>query len=58
MSDTHGDENTLRWLLEQLWKTSGKIDVYLHLGDGVNDFWQVERFIGSHDPSAAILVLS
>ena len=54
MSDSHGDETNLRWLLEQLWKKTGKIDGYLHMGDGVNDLWRLEQFIRRRDPGCAM----
>ena len=37
LSDTHGEETTVRWLLEQAWKTLGPVDAYLHCGDGAGD---------------------
>ena len=42
LSDIHGDDTGLRWLLEQVWKDVGPIDAYLCLGDGVRDFERVE----------------
>ena len=30
LSDTHGEETTVRWLLEQAWRTLGPVDAYLH----------------------------
>lgn len=52
MSDIHGEDLTLRWLLEQAWKLVGHVDAYICLGDGVRDFQRVENFIRNHDPYA------
>ena len=57
LSDTHGDEQNVRWLLEQVWKDSGPIDAYLHLGDGVYDFNRLQQFIRAHDPSAMLFAV-
>lgn len=50
LSDSHGDETGLRWMLEQLWKTCGPVDLYLHLGDGARDFQRLENFLLARDP--------
>lgn len=52
MSDTHGGVDNVRWLLEQVWKYTGPIDAYVHLGDGAYDFEQLESFIRARDPQA------
>ncbi|MBR4081593.1 MAG: metallophosphoesterase family protein [Clostridia bacterium] len=52
LSDIHGDDTTLRWLLEQVWKETGPIDAYVCLGDGVRDFDRVEGFIRQRDEHA------
>lgn len=52
MSDSHGDDFGLRWLLEECWKLVGPIDAYIHLGDGALDFQRVENFIRTRDPHA------
>lgn len=52
LSDIHGEDTTLRWLLEQVWKETGPIDAYLCLGDGVRDFDRVESFIRQRDEHA------
>ena len=52
LSDIHGDDTGLRWLLEQVWKDVGPIDAYLCLGDGVRDFERVESFIRQRDEHA------
>ena len=49
LSDTHGEETTVRWLLEQAWKTLGPVDAYLHCGDGAGDFARLENFIRARD---------
>ena len=41
LSDIHGEESRLRWMLEETWKMTGKIDGYFFLGDGVDG--DVER---------------
>ena len=53
LSDIHGEESRLRWMLEETWKMTGKIDGYFFLGDGVDDFAQAENFIRRRDPAGA-----
>ena len=55
LSDIHGEESRLRWMLEETWKMTGKIDGYFFLGDGVDDFAQAENFIRRRDPDAQML---
>ena len=55
LSDIHGEESRLRWMLEETWKMTGKIDGYFFLGDGVDDFAQAENFIRRRDQLDAIL---
>ena len=55
LSDSHGDEFNLRWLLECVWKMTGPIDYYLHLGDGASDFQRLENFIRGRDANAACI---
>lgn len=55
LSDIHGEESQLRWMLEETWKMTGKIDGYFFLGDGVDDFAQAENFIRRRDPDALML---
>lgn len=55
MSDSHGEETNLRWLLEQCWKLTGPIDAYIHLGDGAYDFAKAEKFIHNRDPQAKLI---
>ncbi|MBQ3157327.1 MAG: YfcE family phosphodiesterase [Clostridia bacterium] len=57
LSDIHGEENGLRWMLEEVWKTVGPIDAYLCLGDGVRDFDRAESFIRRRDPHAAMIAV-
>lgn len=52
LSDIHGEEANLRWLLEQVWKEFGPIHAYLCLGDGVRDFERAESFIRRRDEHA------
>jgi len=54
LSDIHGAENNLRWLLEEVWKTVGPIDAYICLGDGVRDFERAEGFIRNRDAHATM----
>ena len=54
LSDIHGEENNLRWLLEEVWKTVGPIDAYICLGDGVRDFERAEGFIRNRDAHATM----
>ena len=32
LSDIHGEESQLRWMLEETWKMTGKIDGYFFAG--------------------------
>ena len=57
MSDTHGGIDNVRWLLEQVWKHTGPIDAYLHLGDGIYDFTNLESFIRRRDPQAKMIAV-
>lgn len=52
ISDSHGREDNLRWMLEQCWKTVGPVDCYLHCGDGAFDFQRLENFIRRRDEHA------
>lgn len=54
LSDIHGEDNTLRWLLEEVWKQVGPIDAYICLGDGVRDFERAEGFIRRRDEHATM----
>ncbi len=53
LSDIHGEDTNLRWLLEEVWKQVGPIGTYLCLGDGVRTFEGAENFILRRDPQAA-----
>ena len=55
MSDSHGDDFTLRWLLEECWKLVGPIDAYIHCGDGAREFQRIENFIHTRDEHALCL---
>lgn len=55
LSDSHGDDFNLRWLLERVWSMTGPIDYYLHLGDGARDFERVESFIRMRDANATCI---
>ena len=52
LSDIHGEDTGLRWLLEQVWQQVGPIQAYNCLGDGVRDFERVESFIRTRDEHA------
>lgn len=54
MSDTHGEDDTVRWALEQAWKEIGPVDCYIHCGDGAYDFMRLENFIRRRDEYAAM----
>lgn len=54
LSDSHGEEHTLRWMLEQAWKTVGPVDAYIHCGDGAWDFARLENFIRARDEHAVM----
>ena len=55
MSDTHGEGDNLRYLLDDAWKQTGPgpIDHYVHCGDGVNDLVRMEPYILVRDPRAS-----
>lgn len=55
MSDSHGDDFTLRWMLEECWKLVGPIDAYIHCGDGGREFAAMERFIRARDEHALLV---
>ncbi|MBR4081693.1 MAG: metallophosphoesterase [Clostridia bacterium] len=54
MSDSHGDEFSLRWILEECWKLVGPIDAYIHCGDGGREFARVENLIRARDEHALV----
>ncbi len=54
MSDSHGHDDDVRWMLEQCWKEVGPVDCYLHCGDGAYDFMRLENFIRKRDEYAAM----
>lgn len=54
VSDIHGEEHNLRWMLEQVWKETGPVDAYICLGDGLYDFQRVENFIRTRDEHAVM----
>lgn len=54
LSDSHGHDGNVRWMLEQLWKTTGPVDCYIHCGDGAYDFQRLENFIRARDEHAAL----
>ncbi len=54
LSDIHGEDTNLRWLLERVWQETGPIDAYLCLGDGVRDFERAEGFIRQRDEHAVM----
>lgn len=54
MSDIHGDEFILRWMLEQAWKFVGPVDAYICLGDGASEFQRLENFIRRRDENAVM----
>lgn len=55
LSDSHGDESGLRWMLEQCWRYVGPVDAYFHCGDGARDFQRLERFLLARDEHALLL---
>lgn len=58
MSDTHGMGSGLRLMLERIWAMHpGKIDAYIHCGDGVNDFFRTTDVMKAHDPAAELHVV-
>lgn len=57
LSDIHGEDANLRWLLEEVWKQVGPIDTYICLGDGVRSFEGAQAFIRRRDPHAAFFAV-
>lgn len=58
LSDIHGEQTTLRWMLEEVWKQVGPIDAYICLGDGVRDFDHMTSFIHGRDEHAAMYAVA
>lgn len=54
LSDSHGHDDDVRWMLEQAWKDVGPVDYYLHCGDGAHDFIRLENFIRRRDEYASL----
>ncbi|MCQ2457224.1 MAG: metallophosphoesterase [Clostridia bacterium] len=52
VSDSHGNDTDFRWVLEQAWKRTGRIDAYVHCGDGCRDFDRVANIMLDRDPGA------
>lgn len=53
MSDSHGDLDRLRRLLQAIWEQyPGTIDAYIHCGDGARDFETIRDECFYHDPRA------
>lgn len=50
-SDSHGDTYALRFALEEAIKR-GMVDVFAFLGDGVQDFYDLQGLMKRHNPSA------
>lgn len=50
-SDSHGDEPTLRWAMEQVGRM-GKIDAFIFLGDGALDFRACQGLMARLNPLA------
>ena len=52
-SDSHGDEENLRWMAE-LMSRRGPVNAYVHCGDGAKDFERVENYLLTLSPQARI----
>ena len=52
-SDSHGDEENLRWMAE-LMSRRGPVDAYVHCGDGAQDFERVENYLLTLSPQVRI----
>ena len=55
LSDSHGDDTNLRWMLEQCWRMVGPVDAYIYCGDGARDFQRLENFIRARDEHALLI---
>lgn len=51
-SDSHGDEAGLRRLLRYAWRDGLPVGLYIHLGDGADDFAAVDGMIWERDPGS------
>ncbi len=54
VSDSHGYKPGLRLIAEQVWQRWGRVDAWLHCGDGAADIKAVEPFLRAHDPETRI----
>ena len=58
ISDTHGMGSGLRLMLDRIWAMQpGRIDAYIHCGDGVTDFFQTTDYMKAHDPASELHVV-
>jgi len=55
LSDSHGAEDTLRWMLTECWKQVGPVDAYLHCGDGAREFARLAAFLHARDEHALLM---
>ena len=49
-SDSHGDRARLQAMLRRAWRDGLPVDLYVHLGDGSEDFAALEPMIYDRDP--------
>ena len=54
LSDSHGDESNLRWLIQQCWRKYPHFDAYFHCGDGAREFSRLQAWLRANDPRAVI----
>lgn len=58
LSDSHGMGYSMRPMLEQIWAMHpGKVDAYIHCGDGADDFYRHTDLMKAHDPAAELHVV-
>ncbi len=54
MSDSHGDRAGMQFIVSQARQRSGRVDAYIHLGDGASDFLSLENFFRGLDSDCAM----
>lgn len=58
ISDSHGEINDLKWLLEQVYNDYGPMDALIHCGDGINDVEMIRGSIGKQNPGILIYTVA
>ena len=53
ISDSHGETEDLRWLLEQIYNEYGPMDAFIHCGDGAADLERLRSWILKRNTGAS-----